>query len=298
MQIKKNPKTRIAFIGKFTNFHDEEYIARSFEMIKCDILRLPQHLQSFNLKEALISFKPDILLYAKWECPTDLKETIESLQRAGMKTVCWLFDLYFDYQREYLVKSRSFFRSDYVFTTDGGHQKQFEELGINHKCLRQGIFKNECELFPFQSINHKIVFIGSDSPIYPERTKLIKELGATWFGQHNTNELRGMALNDLYAHTLIVIGDSYPSSNYWSNRIVETLGRGGFLIHWEVEGLKEEFPYLVTYVTKADLLEKIAFFIEHEAERRDIIQKNFEWVKERYTMDKKCAELLQNLLIT
>lgn len=291
----KNP-TKIAFIGKFVNLYDEEYIARSFEILGCQVRRIPQYLPPFDIKEALLSFKPDILLYTKWECPLELKPTIETLKQTGMKTVCWLFDLYFDYQREYHVKNKSFFKSDYVFTTDDGHQRRFDELGINHKCVRQGIYKPECVLFPFQSIDNEIVFVGSNSPIYPERSKLVQELGAVWYGKKNTNELRGVALNELYAHSRIVIGDSFPSAHYWSNRVVETLGRGGFLIHREVEGIKEVFPHLVTYNTKEDLLKKIAYYTKHEEERRELVRKNFINVRDNHTMDVKCQLLLNYIL--
>lgn len=293
MQTKKD--TKITFIGKFANLYDEEYIARSFEMLGCNVQRIPQHTRVFDMKQALLGFKPHIIIYAKWDCPPDLKFTLEILRKNGTKTVCWLFDLYFDYAREYLVKARSFFKSNYVFTTDGGHQQRFEELNINHICIRQGIYKPECELLPFRNIENEIVFVGSDSPIYPERSKLIKELKATWFGKRNTNEMRGMALNELFSRSRIIIGDSFPSPFYWSNRVVETLGRGGFLIHKETEGLKTDYPHLVTYKDKKDLLQKIEYYKTHEDERRKIIKKNFNWVKENYTMDKKCAELLQCL---
>jgi spore maturation protein CgeB len=244
------------------------------------------------MREKLIAFKPDFILYTKWDCPKELLPTIEILKRTGTKTICWLFDLYFNYQREYQVKNKSFFKSDYVFTTDGGQQNRFEELGINHKCVRQGIFRDECVLLPFQEIENEIIFVGSENPIYPERTKLIRDLNATWFGRKNTNELRGMALNELYAKSRVVIGDSFPSPHYWSNRVVETLGRGGFLIHKDTPGLKEAYPFLVTYKDKKDLLEKIEFYKNNESERRKIIRQNFEYVKNNYTMEKQCQILL------
>lgn len=283
---------RIAYIGKFGNMHDEEYIALSFEMLGYEVRRIPQHLQWRDMQEALLSFKPDFLFYAKWECPRELDPTIKTMQRHGMKTICWLFDLYFNYQREYQVRNKSFFKSDYVFTTDGGQQNRFDELDINHKCVRQGIFAEECVLKPFEVIEHEIVFVGSENPIFPGRTSLVKELNATWFGRKNTNEKRGMALNELYARSRIVIGDSFPSPQYWSNRVVETLGRGGFLIHKEVEGLQEAYPYLVTYKDLPDLKEKIEYYKNHEEERQEIVLKNFEWVKNNYTMEKQCQILL------
>ena len=283
---------KIAFIGKFQRLHDEEYIARSFEMIGCEVKRISQHIAWNDMVQVIDAFQPDILLFCKWEKPKEMIPFIQKWQRNGMKTVCWLFDLYFDYAREYQVRNKSFFRADFVFTTDGGHNHRFASMGINHFCIRQGIFKDECKLLPFQDIKHKVVFIGSESPVYPERTALVKELGAEWFGRKDTNHIRGLELNELYASTGIVIGDSFPSPFYWSNRVVETLGRGGFLIHKEVDGLKKEYPDIVTYTYAEDLKQKIDYYLSHEDERREIVKKNFELVRERYTMDKKCQQLI------
>lgn len=290
MQAKKNPK--IAYLGKFHKLYDEEYIARSFEMLGCEVIRIPITTTPDDIALNLRKIEPDFILFPKWDCPNKVKYTIEELQRRGTKTICWLFDLYFGYTREYQVNLMSFFKADYVFTTDNGHNDRFEALGINHKCVRQGIYKPECMLLPFKDIKYEIVFVGSESPIYPERNKLVKKLDATWFGKRNTDELRGNKLNELYCETRIVIGDSYPSPHYWSNRIVETLGRGGFLIHKETEGLKEEYPYLITYKNEKDLKEKIEYYKTHEEERREIIIKNYEWVRDNYTCDKQCQKLL------
>lgn len=286
---------RIVIIGKFHKLYDEEYIAKSFEMIGCEVIRIPQTMIGIDIILNLFKYKPDVILYAKWDCPLDVKNRIEQLQRNGTKTVCWLFDLYFGYTREFQVKNKSFFKSDYVFTTDGGHQKEFEELGINHKCVRQGIYKDDCYILPFKEIKYEIVFVGSYSPIYPERNELMQRLGVKWIGKHNSDEIRGDKLNELYCETRIVVGDSFPSPFYWSNRVVETLGRGGFLIHKETEGLKEEYPYLVTYKDEKDLLEKIDYYTKHEDERREIIINNFNWVKDNYTCEKQCQKILDSI---
>lgn len=283
----KNSKI-IAFIGKFNRLWDEEYIARSFEMLGCTVIRLQEdRMTPHEIIESLEFTKPDIVMWTKLMVPQP-----EKVRDYCMKyiTVCWVFDLYFNYVREYRLTSHPAFTADYVFTTDGGNDERFKKLGINHKCVRQGIYSEECHLVPHREIEHEIIFVGSLNPHYPERNELIKELGAEVFG--NKEEVRGMALNELYASTRIVIGDSYPSKRYWSNRIVETLGRGGFLIHKEVEGLKEEYPYLVTYTDKEDLKRKIEYYKEYEAERRLIIKQNHRWVANHYTMDRKCREIL------
>lgn len=285
---------RIGFIGKFSKLHDEEYIARSFESLGHQVDRISDSsINDVDLSNYLKLQKPDVLLYTKYL----ISEYILNLTKiTGTKTVCWLFDLYFDYHREFRVKRDSYFRSQFVFTTDGGHDDKWLDLGVNHKCVRQGIYADECYMLaPTPDI--EVAFVGSDSPVYPERTatmnRLAKEYDFRWFGKRNTDELRGGHLNILFSRTKVIVGDSYFSPHYWSNRVVETLGRGGFLIHREVPGLKEEYPHLVTYDGSfEDLKGKIDLYLKDEKTRLDIVRRNYEWVKDRYTMDKKCQELL------
>lgn len=293
-------KYKIFFIGKFQKIYDEEYIARSFEYIGHEVFRCEQHHSASDIGHAIDKFKPDIILYTKWDRPQELDGQFERLKREGVVTVCWLFDLYFDYSREYQVATKKFFRSDYVFTTDDGHGQRWEKLGINHQCVRQGIWRDECYMLPPEPHEYNVVFVGSESPVFIERTQLVEAIQqkftkTAWFGRYNTDEMRGTKLNELFAKTKIVVGDSYPSPHYWSNRVVETLGRGGFLIHKATEGLSKEYPHLVTYKTQAELFNKVKYYLEHDAEREDIRRLNFQWVKDRYTMDKKCAELISKL---
>lgn len=290
-------KYRIFFIGKFTKFHDEEYIAKSFEMLGHTIFRCESSLSSKDIGSNMDRFKPELILYTKWDRPKELDKTVAKFQREGTKTICWLFDLYWGYSREYQVHTKNFFKSDYVFTTDGGHDNEWKQAGINHHTVRQGIYHGECFIFPLEKPENNVVFVGSESPIYEERNLTMARLEKTftlfkWVGRKDTDETRGIELNKLYAKSKVVVGDSFPSPNYWSNRVVETLGRGGFLIHREVEGLKEEYPHLVTYNGEADLKNKITYYLRHENERRELVEKNFEWVKNNYTTEKQCQRLL------
>lgn len=244
--------------------------------------------------------RPNIVLFAKYNWKQELDETFETLRRGGTKLVCWMFDLYFGYQREWQVKNFKMFKADYVFSTDGGHRDKWKEYGVNHYCVRQGIIPSECYIAKTnRPPEYDVVFVGSNNPLFPERKRINDEIAKDfkfkWFGSFNSNEVRGIALNELYANTKVVIGDSFYSPHYWSNRVVETLGRGGFLIHQEVEGIKEEYPYLVTYKRGdiEDLKAKIRYYIEHDDERRQIIQKNLDWVKENYTVTKKVEEILK-----
>lgn len=292
---------RIFFIGKFVKLYDEEYIARSFEMLGHEVLRCEQSKSPNDIGSAIEKFKPDLILYTKWERPAILDNLFKKLKREGVTTACWLFDLYWGYPREYQIQVKNFFKSDYVFTTDGGHGFEWGMAGVNHRTVRQGIYKDECYILPPEKQVNNIVFVGSESPVYQERTATMNFLEETftkfkWVGRHNTDDVRGTELNELFAESKIVVGDSYPSPKYWSNRVVETLGRGGFLIHQDIEGIKKEYPHLVTYNgSHADLKNKIKYYLEHDKEREEIRQTNFRWVRDRYTMDKKCQELINHV---
>lgn len=291
---------KIAYIGKFRRLHDEEYIARSFETIGHEVIRIPENHIVPEMIDIIERHMPDIVLFAKLVVP-NADVLLNYLKSKQIKTVSWTFDLYWDYQREERIQKLPGFKADYVFTTDDGHDEKWKLVGINHKCVRQGIYKEECILLPIQKREYELVFVGSDNPYNTERNHILKSLVGryklSWFGRNNSNELRGMDLNELYSKSAIIIGDSVYSPHYWSNRVVETLGRGGFLIHQEVEGLKEEYPYLVTYKRGDldDLKEKIDYYLTHEDERLEIVRKNFEWVRNNYTCDKKCAKIIENI---
>lgn len=285
---------KIVILGKFQKLHDEEYIARSFESIGHDVLRIPEYMSIEDTYNRIVEFRPKFVLYFKLNNLGNIKEFLKNLKAFNIKTVCWVFDLYIGYAREFRLNAPAF-KADYFFSTDGGHENEFKEKELNHRLLRQGVYKEECYM---EHWNRKgIVFVGSDNPLYQYRNEMLsslKEFGVKWHGRFNTDEVRGRELNQLYGESEIVIGDSVYSPYYWSNRVVETLGRGGFLIHPEIEGIKDEYPYLVTYKHGdfEDLKSKIRYYLTHPEEREEIRQKNFDFVKNNYTMDKKCRLLI------
>lgn len=290
---------RVAFVGKFELLHDEEYIARSFESIGHDVVRIEDSYAPETVLQRVDEYHPDICIFLKYDRAGLL---IPALRDRNVKSICWVFDIYFGYHREESVPLLPYFKADVVVTTDGGHAKQWEDAGINHIVVRQGIYKEECVLIPREDPDHDVVFVGSHNPHNKTRSESITVIkrnyhNYTWYGSRGTNEIRGMDLNKLYAKTKIVVGDSVYSPNYWSNRVVETLGRGGFLIHVDTPGIRQEYPDLVTYEPGyyRDLIDKVDYYMNHEEERRAIIKKNFEHVHKNYTMDKKCAELLSNI---
>jgi spore maturation protein CgeB len=288
---------KIIYIGKFKKLWDEEYIARSFEALGHTVGRLDELTRPVHMIRDIKAFKPDIVIFAKFMQPY-AEWVINECKAMGIKTVCWVFDLYFGYSRQHQLKTPAF-TADHVFTTDGGNH-DWKKYGINHQCVRQGIYEPECVIEKGEKI-YDVIFVGSFNPHHEARNAMMKELEKDfdfkWFGKDNTDEIRGMKLNRLFAQAKIVVGDSVYSPFYWSNRVVETLGRGGFLIHADVEGIKEEYPDLVTYErgNYEDLKRKIEYYLTHDKERNAIIKKNFNHVRKNYTCHQKCQQLLSSI---
>ena len=109
--------------------------------------------------------------------------------------------------------------------------------------------------------------------------------------------IRGHELNDFYASCAVVVGDCIFSGlpNYFSDRMVETPGRYGFLLSPKIEGL--EIPF-ATYKPQDldDLQWQINYWLVHEQERRGKIQTCAEYVREHDTWTKRMQWILETVL--
>lgn len=232
---------------------------------------------------------------------------VDYCKEHNIPIVSWLTNVFFGVmQRHVQVYTNPIFKSDIVFSTDGGHQKEFEEAGVNHKLLRQGIYKPESyiskEKFPTSA---ELVFIGSVyEHIWPYRKKLIDFLKDTYGSRFEhlgqKGEIRHEPLNNLMATVKIVVGDSVYSPYYWSNRVYEVIGRGGFLIHPRVPGLDKEFtPYkhFIPYDLGnfEQLREIIDYYLEHDEEREKIRMAGFEYCRKHHTYQNRVKEMIKEI---
>ena len=120
------------------------------------------------------------------------------------------------------------------------------------------------------------------------------------FPSGRDDAVRGKDLQDLYASAKVVIGDSCLAGGierYWSDRIPETCGRGGFLIHPDVVGLVGEYPHLVTYPLDhfTELGALIDRYLGDDGERCRVADVNREWVLEGHTYQHRMVRLIQEV---
>lgn len=258
----------------------------------------------------------DLFVYVHthgWHTPgtRTVAQLIQDL-KPWVKTAGFHLDLYwglnYSDRRQDRIGQHPFWNCDYVFTADGSHQEEFKARGVNHYWLPPAVVERGCFKGEFQAryAAVDVAFVGSRSyhSEYPFRERLIAWLEQTYgagFRRINGDQpggvLRESALNDFYASAKVVVGDCCFSGmpKYWSDRAPETIGRGGFLIHPQVEGLN--IPGLVTFAPQNlnDLRERIDFYLDpvNEAERIARRDEATAWVWKHETYTQRVQEMLR-----
>lgn len=245
-----------------------------------------------------------------WKTPGNMgmDVLIQKLREHGVKTASFHLDRYWGLnkgdKREDRVGNHPFWRTDVVFTADGGNQTRFAAKGVKHRWLPPGIATRHCFRGVFQQeFACDVAFVGAKGyhQEYPFRPHLIEWLERMYgsrfkrFAGDAGGTVREARLNNLYASAKVVVGDSCfaGAPYYWSDRVPETLGRGGFLIHPTTEGL--DIPGLVTFQAGNlhDLKTKIDYYLEHEDERRAMTDTAMSCVASFHTYDNRMIELLK-----
>lgn len=239
-----------------------------------------------------------------WETPgkISLDEMLAQLHAHGTKTASFHLDRYVGLNqldgRESRVGIHPFWRTDKVFTADGGNQEFFASRGVNHVWLPPGVVARDCHPGTFRKeLASKVGFVGSPSyhPEYAFRGQLLDWLKETYKSDFRIYQgFRGEALNDVYASVDVVVGDSCfaGSDFYWSDRVPETIGRGGFLLHPQTKGL--EIPGLAMFTPGDldDLKRKIEYFLKRDTYRAELQGCAHAWVRTYETYTNRMQKLL------
>lgn len=308
LKMSEEKKT-ICFIGKFEELYDEEGKARALEKVGFRVLRFDEQVfnnSKIENQKTLFDTKPDYVFFTKLRTPQK-SVFLEMCASKGIKTVCWLPDLYFNIEREAELLSDPIFKSDYVFTPDGGNQSKFEKLNINHICVRQGVSEEYLSLNN-QDKDIDILFVGTLNPMHlPYRKMLLDKMVDVygerfqWYGKYNDREVRNSQLESLYSRAKIVIGDCVESDSYWSNRVYEVTARGGFLIHPKVNDLELHFEDRKDIVfferhNLENLIHLIDFYIDKEELRNEISKSGYEKTKSKNLLIHRANKIKEIIL--
>lgn len=307
-------KLKIGFIGNFKpQFSTENDRKWSFEQLGHEVIPFQENeTRADDLR--LLMPELDLLLYSHTHDPSyrivGLYDVFEEYKKAGKPTASVHLDLWRDLARWSDVGNEATWFAEYIFTPD--NTGDWPAM-VNHKYLMPGVIARDCNMArPNVSLYpHEIVFIGSRGyhPEYPERRMLIDFLKKTYgnrfahYGNDGLQVVRGEALNVLLASAKIVVGDSCfanspkPIKGYWSDRIPEITGRGGFLIHPKIAECPHKGVGWYEPNNTDDLKNKIEFFLENREEREVQRIVGHDWTKKNATYTKRAQEILDAIFI-
>lgn len=190
-----------------------------------------------------------------WQTPGGIGPAIRELKRSRTRIVSYHLDLWHGLAREKQLDDPDYYINllDTLFTVDPQMADRINRTGTTRAhYLPAAVSHRECWMSPHQKRDLDVLFVGSHRyhHEWPHRNRLLLALteryGAAFHVVPGKNRpVRGAALNRLYGRSRVVVGDSlcpgYTYRGYWSDRVYETLGRGGMLVHPRVPGLDQHF---------------------------------------------------------
>lgn len=313
-------KYRIVFLGNFdVSYTSETHHANSLETLGHEVIRLREGKTTGEevYRQAVESDLLVVVHTHGWVTPgLPLSSVLERL-KGVTPSVTYHLDLWLGLEREKDLTSDSFYNTiDYFFATDKLMSDWFNEnTRVCGVFLPPGVYDKEAylsDVYNSSEFKHDIVFTGSRGyhPEWKYRQQLIDWLRANYgerfehYGNDGKRVVRGAELNDLYASTKIVIGDSlnigfkYPY--YTSDRLTETTGRGAFVIYPYIKGIEDMFVLnkeLVTYEYGdfEGLQKLIDYYLEHDESRERIRLAGHERAKSDHTYLSRWSSILERL---
>ncbi len=311
---------KITFLGNFrVDFTSESHHSKTLESLGHEVIRLQE---SEATTEMVLQNAMDSSLFIwvhthGWNTigRFTMEDVLLELKKHKIPSMTYHLDLWFGLRRQKDLRRKPVYQYiDHFFTVDRKMADWFNSnTSVKGHYLPAGVYDKECTYTPAIA-TEEVIFVGSKTyhPEWPYRPKLINFLNQAYgkrfnlYGREGVKMVRGQELNNLYAATKVVVGDTlcpdfaYP--DYWSDRIYETIGRGGFLIHPYIKGLEKEFEdkkhvVFYEYNNLDQLKELVDYYLEHDEERDQIRRSGHELVKNNYTYKNRWQTILKELSI-
>lgn len=305
---------RVAYVGNFVPPHSTESdVAWTLGDMGHEVVILQESTLEWASLPSLTE-GADLMLWTRTAGfdPPDHDLQRKAVESVECPTVGFHLDRWWGLARESTERGPAdpdpspFFSLDYLFTADGGHDEEWRQIGANHYWSPPGIARKNLERGRFRRhLWADVGFVGNlrrygHAEWAPYRAELYRYLSRrfrrfrVWEGG-----VRGQMLADVYASVSVLVGDSClvgSRGRYWSDRIPETLGRGGFLIHPEVEGFRDSYPEgtLVTYQLGDfdGLGDLIQSYLDDPEERQMVSEVGMGWVADHHTYTHRMERLL------
>lgn len=303
---------KVVFLGNFeAPYSTENDFVKTYEKLGHTVFKIQENKST--TKEVLKACEDASLFHYVhthgWETKGDLTKMLKSLE-------CPSISVHLDYwrglAREKDVGTHPFWHTDFVFTADGGSNDWYREKGINHFYSPAGILEDSCYLGEYKKeLDFEVLFVGAKGyhPEWSYRPQLIDWLSKTYekrfvrvAGDTQYGTVRGNYLNQLYNSSRVIVGDTlclnFNHPDYFSDRLFETTGRGGFIIFPYIKGIERMFKLgeeLITYEfgNFNQLKSLIDYYLEHKEERDKIRLAGMERVKKEHTYTHRLSNILK-----
>lgn len=311
---------RIAYIGNFgPEYSTENDVRKAFEHLGHEVVKLQENATSTNeiRNQALSS---DLLLVTGTWDAIDLGSMLDiyhSCAVVGIPTATIHLDTFWSTLRGGRKWWReAMFHTAYLFTADGDYQKEWKAFGKNHTWLPPAVRYDAAHFGSFRKeYECDVAFVGSNGIGYHEdvwqyRRELVdylrqmcrdNNLSFKNPGGDMPKVDRSNDMNDFYASAKITVGDSLclkkEDSHYWSDRVPEATGRGGFLIMPKINALSEQGWNIPQYEWGdfAQLGTMIKHFIHQDSSREEIKKHNLTNTQNHHTYVNRVQTILEKV---
>ena len=305
---ERGENLRIAFLGNFDPSEStEQFIKWALEeRLGHEVETLQENRVNIDDLEEAMDFN-DLFLWVR--TPTFLKiadaamlKFLEGLKKRKLPSVFAHLDKFWGIpEREAGIGVLPFWKCEYCFTADGGFQEDFAKRGVNHIWMRPAVSEIYCHPgVPRDEYKCDVGFVGAKDyhSQYPFRPQMIEFLEKT-YGERfkHVQGVRGHLLNDVYASFRVTVGDCIfaGTPNYWSDRLPETCGRYGFLLHPEIHGLGIHPVSTYGPQNLADLESKINMYLMSKVGREVSISECASYTLLHDTWTIRLAQILENV---
>jgi hypothetical protein len=330
---------RITFLGNFNvDYTSETHHKKSLEALGHTVIALQEGaVTAYQVWDQAI--RSDVFIWVHthgWQTRPvgkfNMEAVLKDIKKDGIPSLTYHLDLWFGLKRQADLETDPVYKHiEHFFTCDKQMADWFNEnTEVKGHYMPAGVFQDELNNPPEdREYLYDVAFVGSKQyhDEWPYRPKLINWLEKTYGDRFihvgrdgKLGITRGEALNDLYAKTKVVVGDTlcinfdYPY--YWSDRLYETIGRGGFIIFPQITGIQEEYSTLdfkvddggfwdkapdpvelVTYPYDdfKILKQRIDYYIEHDDEREKIRRAGFERTERDHTYVQRWKTILETI---
>jgi hypothetical protein len=282
---------KIAFLGNHdVSYSSETHHCQALEDLGHEVIRLQEGRATADEIAGTVRDSCALVVWVHthgWDTPGGVDTALLEARRLGVPVITYHLDLWIGLARQEDMTTGPYWNLlDHFFTADRVMAEYLTyHTPIRGHYLPAAVSHRECYAVRAPR-DLDVVFVGSHRyhPEWPYRQDLIGILGEHYGDRFHLfpgdgPAIRGRDLNLLYARTKVVVGDSlclgYDYPYYWSDRVYETLGRGGFLIHPTITGLQTQFTdgahlRYYDYGDFGQLFSLIDHYLENGEERESI----------------------------